>query len=76
MVKSELTRYQQLNVADAMEKLRTIIRNAEKPVTKQLSPESLERIRKRQEKAARERLFIKRQRSQVKADRQSPSVSL
>ena len=83
-----------MNLADAMEKLRTLIREYEyeAPATSQ---DTLEKIRKRydnilkqivnfislmisyylyrQEKAARERLFEKRQRSQVKADRQGPS---
>ncbi|KAM7353004.1 large ribosomal subunit protein mL62 [Cochliomyia hominivorax] len=72
VIKSDLTRSQQMNLADALEKLRNLIREYEyeAPPT---SGETLEKIRKRQEKAARERLFVKRQRSQVKADRQGPS---
>lgn len=76
IIKSDVTRYQQLNLADALEKLRTIIRNAEKPLKKEMKPETAEILRQRQIKAARERLFIKRQRSQVKADRQAPTVNL
>ncbi|XP_065355478.1 large ribosomal subunit protein mL62 [Calliphora vicina] len=72
VIKSDLTRSQQMNLADALEKLRTVIRDFEYEAAP-TSEETLEKIRKRQEKAARERLFVKRQRSQVKADRQGPS---
>ncbi|XP_037811892.1 peptidyl-tRNA hydrolase ICT1, mitochondrial [Lucilia sericata] len=72
VIKSDLTRSQQMNLADALEKLRNIIRDHEYEAAP-TSEETLEKIRKRQEKAARERLFVKRQRSQVKADRQGPS---
>ncbi|KAI8118659.1 hypothetical protein FF38_07085 [Lucilia cuprina] len=72
VIKSDLTRSQQMNLADALEKLRNIIREHEYEAAP-TSEETLEKLRKRQEKAARERLFIKRQRSQVKADRQGPS---
>ncbi|XP_075153044.1 large ribosomal subunit protein mL62 [Haematobia irritans] len=73
VIKSDLTRSQQMNLADALEKLRTIIREyeIESPAPSQ---ETMEKLRKRQEKAARERLFVKRQRSQIKADRQGPSA--
>lgn len=71
VIKSELTRYQTLNLADALEKLRTLIRAAETPVKKELSPETASSIKKRIEKAKRERLFMKRHRSQVKADRRA-----
>uniref|UniRef100_A0A1A9UH76 Large ribosomal subunit protein mL62 n=1 Tax=Glossina austeni TaxID=7395 RepID=A0A1A9UH76_GLOAU len=72
VIKSDLTRSQQLNLADALEKLRSLIRQyeIETPPPKE---ETLEKIRKRQLKSARERLFLKRQRSQTKIDRQSPS---
>uniref|UniRef100_A0A1A9ZK71 Large ribosomal subunit protein mL62 n=1 Tax=Glossina pallidipes TaxID=7398 RepID=A0A1A9ZK71_GLOPL len=72
VIKSDLTRSQQLNLADALEKLRSLIREyeIETPPPKE---ETLEKIRKRQLKAVRERLFLKRQRSQTKIDRQSPS---
>ncbi|TMW53208.1 hypothetical protein DOY81_001751 [Sarcophaga bullata] len=72
VIKSDVTRSQQMNLADAMEKLRTLIREYEYEAPAK-SEETLEKIRKRQEKAARERLFEKRQRSQVKADRQGPT---
>ncbi|KAL9928085.1 large ribosomal subunit protein mL62 [Glossina fuscipes fuscipes] len=72
VIKSDLTRSQQLNLADALEKLRSLIREYEIE-TAPPKEETLEKIRKRQLKSARERLFLKRQRSQIKTDRQSPS---
>uniref|UniRef100_A0A336MUC9 Large ribosomal subunit protein mL62 n=1 Tax=Culicoides sonorensis TaxID=179676 RepID=A0A336MUC9_CULSO len=41
VIKSELTRHQQLNLADALEKLRTVIRESEKPVTKEPNPDDV-----------------------------------
>lgn len=71
MVKSDVTRYQHMNLADALERVRNIIREIEGSLEpKQLSPDKLAVIQRRHEKAARERLFRKRDRSQVKADRQ------
>lgn len=70
-IKSDLTRSQQMNLADALEKLRTLIRAQEVEPTAP-SEETLEKLRRRQEKAARQRLQLKRERSQVKADRQAP----
>lgn len=67
-MKSDLTRFQHLNLADALERVRNIIRDLEKE-PKEPSPEKLAAIQRRHEKAARERLFIKRARSQTKADR-------
>ncbi|CAK9803845.1 Peptidyl-tRNA hydrolase ICT1, mitochondrial [Anthophora plagiata] len=64
-IKSELTRSQQLNLADALEKLRTIIRGAAEPPA-EISPESEEYKRKQLLKAARKRLFEKRKRSEIK----------
>ncbi|XP_053675985.1 peptidyl-tRNA hydrolase ICT1, mitochondrial [Anopheles nili] len=72
VIKSELTRSQQMNTADALEKLRTFIRQAEQPMSQEPSAETVERLRRRHEKAARERLAIKRMRSETKAQRQSP----
>ncbi|XP_052896072.1 peptidyl-tRNA hydrolase ICT1, mitochondrial [Anopheles moucheti] len=72
VIKSELTRSQQMNTADALEKLRAFIRQAEQPVTTEPSAETVERLRRRHEKAARERLAMKRQRSDTKAQRQAP----
>lgn len=70
MVKSDLTRYQNLNLADALERVRKIIRELEMELLpKEVSPEKLAKIQRQHEKAARERLFVKRQRSQIKADR-------
>ncbi|KAL5279230.1 hypothetical protein ACFFRR_003696 [Megaselia abdita] len=73
VLKSDLTRSQQMNLADALEKLRNIIRKLEFEPAKP-TEQTLQKLQKRQEKAARERLHIKRQRSQVKSDRQGPSV--
>lgn len=70
-IKSDLTRSQQMNLADALEKLRTVIRAQEVEVAAP-SEETLEKLRRRQERAARQRLQLKRERSQVKADRQAP----
>ncbi|KAH8389466.1 hypothetical protein KR200_005997 [Drosophila serrata] len=72
-IKSDLTRSQQMNLADALEKLRTIIRSQEVVEAAPPSEETLEKLRRRQERAARERLQLKRGRAQVKADRQGPS---
>ncbi|CAH0564547.1 unnamed protein product [Brassicogethes aeneus] len=73
--RSDLTRSQQLNLADCLEKIRCSIRNSlyEKP---EPTPETEEKIRRRFERAARERLAIKRQRSDVKSSRQAPSVEM
>ncbi|EDW76634.1 uncharacterized protein Dwil_GK14559 [Drosophila willistoni] len=72
-IKSDLTRSQQMNLADALEKLRTLIRAQEVEAAAGPSEETLEKLRRRQEKAVRERLQLKRSRAQVKADRQGPS---
>lgn len=48
VVKSDLTRYQHMNLADALEKVRNIIRNLEKEsVVKVVSPERKEEFRRR-----------------------------
>ncbi|XP_058790324.1 large ribosomal subunit protein mL62 [Phymastichus coffea] len=68
IIKSDLTRSRQLNVADALQKLRQMIRDL---IIVPVEPDELtkEKHRKRQVKAAQERLFVKRARSQVKRDR-------
>ncbi|KAH8378182.1 hypothetical protein KR093_009888 [Drosophila rubida] len=71
-IKSDLTRSQQMNLADALEKLRAVIR-AQEVEAAAPSEETLETLRRRQEKAARQRLQLKRDRAQVKADRRAPS---
>ncbi|KAF7389162.1 hypothetical protein V1477_014741 [Vespula maculifrons] len=73
IIKSDITRSQQLNLADALEKLRTFIRKTlqEPP---QITKETAEIIRKRQLKAARERIFVKRIRSQIKQTRTGVST--
>jgi len=63
-----------MNLADALEKLRNMIRDAEKPIKIELSDQKLERIRRKQEQAAKERLLVKRHRSSTKADRAAPRV--
>ncbi|XP_034474548.1 peptidyl-tRNA hydrolase ICT1, mitochondrial [Drosophila innubila] len=73
IIKSDLTRSQQMNLADALEKLRSIIRVQEAGEPTGPSEETLEKLRRRQEKAARQRLQLKRERAQVKADRQQPN---
>ncbi|XP_011700900.1 PREDICTED: peptidyl-tRNA hydrolase ICT1, mitochondrial [Wasmannia auropunctata] len=73
IIKSDLTRSQHLNLADALEKLRTMIR-ATLETAPEPSLESLEKKRKSQLRAARERLHEKRARSQVKQNRQAPAA--
>lgn len=77
IVKSELTRYQHLNLADALEKLRNLIREVERKQElekKEMSPESIEKLRKRKEAAAMKRLIEKRSKSSTKEGRQAPKV--
>eukprot|EP00088_Acartia_fossae_P036789 TRINITY_DN3798_c0_g1_i1.p1 TRINITY_DN3798_c0_g1~~TRINITY_DN3798_c0_g1_i1.p1 ORF type:complete len:199 (-),score=22.05 TRINITY_DN3798_c0_g1_i1:35-631(-) len=69
VVKSDRTRSQTLNQADALEKLRTAIRSALAAPKPKFTAEEEERIRKGKLKAARERLHYKRIRSDVKAQR-------
>lgn len=71
--RSDLTRSQQLNLADCLEKLRSTIRKLCKPIVAP-SEETMERIRRRHERAARERLIIKRVHSQTKQARQDPTI--
>ncbi|XP_077297418.1 large ribosomal subunit protein mL62 [Arctopsyche grandis] len=73
VIRSELTRSQQLNLADCMLKLRNIIRNADAPPPK-MSKETPEMLRRRAEKAARERLYEKREASLRRVARQPPTM--
>ncbi|XP_076645390.1 large ribosomal subunit protein mL62 [Halictus rubicundus] len=73
IIKSELTRSQQLNLADALEKLRTMIREAIK-VPAEASPETAEMKRKQFLAAARRRLHEKRKKSETKRNRNSNNV--
>jgi len=73
VIRSDKTRFQQLNLADALEHLRTLIRSLVEPPN-EVSPESEEKLRKRREKNARLRLVEKRQRSLTKQQRHAPSV--
>ncbi|EZA56463.1 hypothetical protein DMN91_010238 [Ooceraea biroi] len=71
IIKSDLTRSQHLNLADALEKLRAMIRAVlEEPA--EPSPEGKERRRKNLLRAARERLHEKRAHSLLKRSRQVP----
>ncbi|KAG5898436.1 hypothetical protein JTB14_036519 [Gonioctena quinquepunctata] len=71
--RSDITRSQQLNLSDCLEKIRKSVR-ASMVVQEEPSPETQEKIRRRLEYAARERLMIKRHKSQIKSDRQVPNV--
>jgi peptidyl-tRNA hydrolase ICT1 len=74
VVKSDRTRSQLLNQADALDKLRANIREALMPPKPVLSVEELEKIRKGKLKAGRERLHSKRSRSDTKQGRTVPSL--
>lgn len=71
IIRSDLTRSQHLNLADALEKLRSMIRST-LVVPQEPSPESEEKKRKNLLKATRERLHEKRTRSQLKQNRRAP----
>ncbi|XP_063229866.1 large ribosomal subunit protein mL62 isoform X2 [Bacillus rossius redtenbacheri] len=73
IIRSDKTRLQQLNLADALERLRTLVRAAAEP-SPQPTPESEEVLRRRREKSARLRLMQKRFHSQTKQQRQAPTV--
>lgn len=70
IIKSQITRSQQLNLAHALEKLRSMIRAIAEP-PKEPSPESLEKKRKALLQAARKRVHEKRLYSLKKHSRQS-----
>merc|ERR1712059_148627 len=74
IVKSDRTRSQLLNQADALEKLRANIRQALIPPKPALSVEEKEKMRKGKLKASRERLHTKRVRSDVKEGRGGPDL--
>ncbi|XP_066600311.1 large ribosomal subunit protein mL62 [Prorops nasuta] len=73
IIKSDITRSQQLNLADALEKLRAMIRKSLQPPP-ELSEETLETIRNNKIKAARKRLYEKRVRSDIKKSR-NPDIN-
>jgi peptidyl-tRNA hydrolase ICT1 len=73
--RSDLTRHQQLNLADCLEKIRASVRACLVEDTEP-SEETAKKIRRRNEKAVRERLALKRMRSQVKNDRRGPEMDL
>lgn len=71
-MKSERTRSQQLNLADAMQKIRQIIRDTVvEPFRKAEDVVRLDKEKQlqRQLKAAHERVFVKRKRSDAKETR-------
>nr|CAG4643636.1 EOG090X0JCO [Ilyocryptus agilis] len=72
VIKSERTRSQHLNLADALDKLRDMIRAAAAE-PKVASQESIDRQTRLREKAARERLKEKRLHSMTKHGRQTSS---
>nr|CAG4646723.1 EOG090X0JCO [Macrothrix elegans] len=75
VMKSDKTRSQHLNLADAINKLRDLIRSTEMGlVTPQVSPENEDRQRRLRERAARERLKEKRLHSMTKQGRQAPTI--
>lgn len=73
VIRSEKTRSQQLNLADAMERLRSLVWKAAEPEPTQ-SEETIEKIRRRIEKANRTRLIEKKMKSLTKSNRQAPTV--
>jgi len=75
VMKSDRTRSQQLNLADALDKVRNLIFDvAESLVVHEASPASLEKHRRLRERAAREQLKEKRLRSMTKQGRQAPTI--
>ncbi|XP_076379432.1 large ribosomal subunit protein mL62 [Megalopta genalis] len=74
-VKSELTRSQQLNLADALEKLRTMIREVAKPPP-EISPETAEMKRKQFLAAARKRVHEKRKNSELRRHKTAHDIDL
>ncbi|XP_072375230.1 large ribosomal subunit protein mL62-like [Diabrotica undecimpunctata] len=71
--RSDVTRSQQLNLADCLEKIRKAVRGV-LMVPPEPSVESQERARRRLERAAKERLMIKREKSQVKHYRNDSNI--
>lgn len=75
IIRSDSTRSQQLNLADCMQKLRTMIRDA--AVTKrEPSPETVEKIRQRHLKAARMRVAVKREDALRREMKRPPTIDL
>ncbi|XP_021198674.3 large ribosomal subunit protein mL62 [Helicoverpa armigera] len=75
IIRSDSTRSQQLNLADCMQKLRNMIRDA--AVTKrEPSPETVEKIRQRHLKAARMRVAVKREDALRREMKRPPTIDL
>lgn len=70
VVRSDLTRFRHMNLADALEKLRTFIRELEKE-QKQPDVETVEKHKRRMETESAKRIMVKRSRSLIKAQRQT-----
>lgn len=73
VLRSDVTRSQQMNLADCLRKLRELLWAAAIP-KKQPSQETLEKVRQRALKAARMRLAVKREDSLRRAQRQPPTA--
>ncbi|XP_013780085.1 peptidyl-tRNA hydrolase ICT1, mitochondrial-like [Limulus polyphemus] len=73
MVNSDKTRTQTLNLADCMDKIRCMIREASRPPPEVL-PETRQMLKARQDRASSMRLRQKRIHSSIKKDRQSPTL--
>ncbi|GBP30772.1 Peptidyl-tRNA hydrolase ICT1, mitochondrial [Eumeta japonica] len=73
VLRSDVTRFQQLNLADCLQRLRQMIRNAAEP-SPTSDPETAEIIRKRHLRAVRQRLLVKREEAQRRALRQPPTI--
>ncbi|XP_050535270.1 peptidyl-tRNA hydrolase ICT1, mitochondrial [Daktulosphaira vitifoliae] len=73
IIRSEKTRSQQLNLADAMDRLRSLIWKAIEPIPQQ-TEETLEKIRRRIEAANRKRLVDKKMKSITKRNRQDSKM--
>jgi len=73
--RSDITRYQQLNMADCLEKIRKCIREALQEKAEP-SPETLDRIRKRIERANSERIAFKRAHGALKKEKQILNVEM
>ena len=72
VVKSDKTRSQAANQADALDKMRNCISQALEPPKPVFTEEELEKIRKGKVKANRERLKDKKQRGETKQSRGGP----
>ena len=70
VVRSDLTRFRHMNLADALEKLRNFIRELETE-KKQPDVETVQKHKRRMEQESARRIMVKRDRSWINAQRQS-----